>query len=116
MAVVGSGSLSLHPPPPCFSVLVSPPPRHRPCAHALPVSGSPPTVPVVSKTSGAVYEKALIERYIGQSPPPSPHPASRSHAAEENGTDPISGEPLTKDDLVDVKASECGVPRRPATR
>lgn len=71
MAVVGSGSLSLHPPPPCFSVLVSPP-RPRPCAHAPPVSGSPPTVPVVSKTSGAVYEKALIERYIGQWLPRSP--------------------------------------------
>jgi hypothetical protein len=36
-----------------------------------------------------VYEKALIERYI-----------------EENGTDPISGEALTKEDLVEVKASE----------
>lgn len=53
------------------------------------VSGAPPTAPVVSKTSGTVYEKALIERYI-----------------EENGTDPISGEPLTKEDLIDVKASE----------
>jgi hypothetical protein len=52
------------------------------------VSGSPPTAPVVSKTSGTVYEKALIERYI-----------------EENGTDPLSGEALTLDDLVDVKAS-----------
>lgn len=36
-----------------------------------------------------MYEKALIERYI-----------------EENGTDPISGEALTKEDLVEVKASE----------
>lgn len=66
--------LSLHPPAPCFSVLVS----LAPPGHVLtpPVSGSPPTVPVVSKTSGAVYEKALIERYIGQSttPPPPPHP------------------------------------------
>jgi hypothetical protein len=35
-----------------------------------------------------VYEKALIERYV-----------------EENGTDPISGEALTKEDLIDVKAS-----------
>jgi hypothetical protein len=53
------------------------------------VSGSPPTAPVVSKTSGSVYEKALIERYI-----------------EENGTDPISGEALTMEDLIDVKASQ----------
>lgn len=71
-------SLSLHLPAPCFSVLVSSPPlpHPQPRAHLPPVSGSPPTVPVVSKTSGTVYEKALIERYIGQSttspPPPLP--------------------------------------------
>jgi hypothetical protein len=35
-------------------------------ADPAPVSGSPPTAPVVSKTSGTVYEKALIERYIGK--------------------------------------------------
>lgn len=35
-------------------------------ANAIAVSGSPPTNPVVSKTSGTVYEKALIERYIGE--------------------------------------------------
>lgn len=35
-------------------------------ADAIAVSGSPPNVPVVSKTSGTVYEKALIERYIGE--------------------------------------------------
>lgn len=55
------------------------------------VSGAPPTAPVVSKTTGTVYEKALIERYI-----------------DENGTDPLSGEALTKEDLVDVKASKFG--------
>ncbi|KAL1410621.1 hypothetical protein Q8F55_004638 [Vanrija albida] len=59
------------------------------------ISGSPPQVPVVSKTSGTVYEKALIERYI-----------------EENGTDPISGEALTKDDLIDVKAKPSTLPPR----
>ncbi|WVQ97432.1 hypothetical protein IAU59_004545 [Kwoniella sp. CBS 9459] len=63
------------------------------------ISGSPPTAPVVSKTSGTVYEKALIERYI-----------------EENGTDPISGEPLTKEDLVDVKAKPSTIPPRPANQ
>lgn len=63
------------------------------------ISGSPPTVPVVSKTSGTVYEKALIERYI-----------------EENGTDPISGEALTKDDLIDVKAKPSTLPPRPANQ
>ncbi|WRT64178.1 uncharacterized protein IL334_001107 [Kwoniella shivajii] len=63
------------------------------------ISGSPPTAPVVSKTSGTVYEKALIERYI-----------------EENGTDPISGEPLTKEDLIDVKAKPSTLPPRPANQ
>jgi len=78
------------------------------------VSGSPPTVPVVSKTSGTVYEKALIERYIGE-----PAFAFRSrytthHPPDENGTDPISGEALTKEDLVDVKANPSTLPPRPA--
>ncbi|KAK1926737.1 putative nuclear matrix protein NMP200 [Papiliotrema laurentii] len=63
------------------------------------ISGSPPTVPVVSKTSGTVYEKALIERYI-----------------EENGTDPTTGEALTKEDLVDVKAKPSTLPPRPASQ
>jgi pre-mRNA-processing factor 19 len=63
------------------------------------ISGSPPTNPVVSKTSGTVYEKALIERYI-----------------EENGTDPISGEALTKEDLVEVKAKPSTLPPRAATQ
>ncbi|WVR05916.1 hypothetical protein IAU60_002942 [Kwoniella sp. DSM 27419] len=63
------------------------------------ISGSPPTAPVVSKTSGTVYEKALIERYI-----------------DENGTDPISGEALTKEDLIDVKAKPSTIPPRPANQ
>ncbi|ORX35988.1 putative nuclear matrix protein NMP200 [Kockovaella imperatae] len=63
------------------------------------ISGSPPTVPVVSKTSGTVYEKALIERYI-----------------DENGTDPISGEALTREDLIDVKAKPSTLPPRPANQ
>lgn len=45
------------------------------------VSGSPPTVPVVSK-SGTVYEKALIERYIGQSR--SPMTAFKLHTSAED--------------------------------
>ncbi|EIW72796.1 hypothetical protein TREMEDRAFT_67061 [Tremella mesenterica DSM 1558] len=63
------------------------------------ISGSAPTNPVVSKTSGTVYEKSLILRYI-----------------EENGTDPISGEPLTIDDLIDVKAKPSTLPPRPANQ
>ncbi|KAK4686241.1 pre-mRNA-processing factor 19, partial [Tremellales sp. Uapishka_1] len=63
------------------------------------ISGSPPVVPVVSKLSGTVYEKALIERYI-----------------ESNGTDPVSGEALTKEDLIEVKAKPNTLPPRASTQ
>lgn len=53
------------------------------------VSGEPPTTPVVSKKSGLVYEARLIRKYI-----------------QENGKDPISGEELVEDDLLEIKASE----------
>ena len=56
----------------------------------LAVSGEPPTTPVVSKKSGLVYEARLIRKYI-----------------QENAKDPISGEELSEEDLVEVKASEC---------
>ncbi|KAK9475170.1 Prp19/Pso4-like-domain-containing protein, partial [Dipodascopsis tothii] len=49
------------------------------------ISGAPPTAAVVSRKSGCVFERALIEAYIDQ-----------------NGTDPISGEPLTTADLVTI--------------
>ncbi|SRR5258708_4190403 len=52
------------------------------------LSGEPPQEPVVSAKSGHVYEKRLIEKYIS-----------------ENGTDPISGEKLTEEELITVKAS-----------
>jgi hypothetical protein len=53
------------------------------------VSGEPPTTPVVSKKSGLVFEARLIRKYI-----------------QENGKDPISGEELTEEDIIEVKASE----------
>ena len=53
------------------------------------VSGEPPKVPVVSKKSGLVYEQRLIHKYI-----------------EENGKDPVTGDTLELDDLIEIKSSE----------
>lgn len=50
------------------------------------LSGEPPQVPVVCSKSGHVYERRLIEKYIA-----------------ENGTDPISGDKLTTEDLIAIK-------------
>ncbi|KAI1465188.1 Prp19-domain-containing protein [Daldinia caldariorum] len=60
------------------------------------LSGEAPQEPVVSKLSGAVFEKRLIEKYI-----------------EENGKDPVSGEDLTVDDLLLIKSSRVVRPRPP---
>lgn len=51
------------------------------------LSGEPPQDPVVSK-SGCIYERRLITKYIA-----------------ENGTDPLTGEKLSEEDLITVKAS-----------
>ena len=53
------------------------------------VSGESPAIPVISKKSGLVYEQRLILKYI-----------------QENGKDPITGEELIEDDLIEVKSSE----------
>ncbi|KAF9677765.1 hypothetical protein SADUNF_Sadunf08G0141500 [Salix dunnii] len=58
------------------------------------VSGEVPEQPVVSKKSGILYEKRLIERQIS-----------------EYGKCPITGEPLTMDDIVPVKAGKIVKPR-----
>ncbi|XDG01191.1 hypothetical protein ABKA04_000806 [Annulohypoxylon sp. FPYF3050] len=60
------------------------------------LSGEAPQEPVVSKLSGAIFEKRLIEKYI-----------------EENGKDPVSGEDLTLDDLLPVRSSRIVRPRPP---
>lgn len=50
------------------------------------VSGEAPQQPVVSVKSGNVFEKRLIEKYIA-----------------DHGKDPVTGEELTADDLIEVK-------------
>ncbi|KAI0594862.1 cell cycle control protein [Biscogniauxia sp. FL1348] len=60
------------------------------------ISGEAPQEPVVSKLSGAVFEKRLIEKYI-----------------QENGKDPVSGQDLTLDDLLLIKSTRVVRPRPP---
>mmetsp|Transcript_35045 Transcript_35045/g.82542 ORF Transcript_35045/g.82542 Transcript_35045/m.82542 type:complete len:508 (+) Transcript_35045:106-1629(+) len=58
------------------------------------MSGETPNEPVVSRKSGHLFEKRLVSKYV-----------------EENGTCPVSGEELSLDDLVDVKANNAVKPR-----
>jgi len=52
------------------------------------VSNEVPEVPVVSPVSGSVFEKRLIEKYL-----------------RENGNlDPVNGEPLVPESLIDIKS------------
>ncbi|KAG8631066.1 hypothetical protein KVT40_000206 [Elsinoe batatas] len=60
------------------------------------ISGEAPQHPVASRKSGNVYEKRLIEQYI-----------------RENGTDPVNGEELTTDDLLDLQQPRTVKPRPP---
>lgn len=64
---------------------------------AFTVSGEAPEEPVVSKKTGTVFEKRLIEKYI-----------------EENGKDPITGDELDLEDLLPIKSARVVRPR-PAT-
>jgi hypothetical protein len=50
------------------------------------ISGLVPTDPVISRTSGHLFERALIEK-----------------ALLEDSRCPVSGEPLTADDLISVQ-------------
>lgn len=52
------------------------------------VSGEVPQEPVVSRKSGALFEKRLISKYI-----------------QEEGKCPVTGEDLEEDDLIVVKGS-----------
>ncbi|KAJ4827967.1 Pre-mRNA-processing factor 19 1 [Turnera subulata] len=58
------------------------------------ISGAVPEEPVVSKSSGLLFEKRLIERHIA-----------------EYGKCPVTGEPLTMDDIVPVKSGKIVKPR-----
>ncbi|KAK7427241.1 hypothetical protein QQZ08_006177 [Neonectria magnoliae] len=60
------------------------------------ISGEAPQEPVVSKKSGVVYEKRLIEQYIN-----------------EHATEPGSGEALTAEDLLPIHSSRIVRPRPP---
>lgn len=51
------------------------------------VSNEIPDVPVISPSSGAIFERRLIEKYI-----------------QENGVDPITGKDLTADELIEIKS------------
>ena len=51
------------------------------------VSNETPETPVVSPVSGHIFERRLIEKYIAA-----------------NGTDPMNGETLTTEQLVQVKS------------
>ncbi|TIA91279.1 hypothetical protein E3P99_01143 [Wallemia hederae] len=61
------------------------------------LSGEQPQKPVVSAKSGHLFEKRLIDKYI-----------------TENGKDPISGEQLSSDDLIELKSESNTPPRPPA--
>ncbi|XP_059632306.1 pre-mRNA-processing factor 19 [Cornus florida] len=58
------------------------------------ISGEVPEEPVVSKKSGLLYEKRLIERHIS-----------------DYGKCPITGEPLNMDDIVPIKTGKIVKPR-----
>ncbi|KAK9804685.1 hypothetical protein WJX72_000013 [[Myrmecia] bisecta] len=63
------------------------------------ISGNVPEDPVINKSTGQLYERRLVEKYV-----------------QENGKDPISGQPLDLDDLVSIKTSKTVKPRpSPAT-
>nr|XP_043609248.1 pre-mRNA-processing factor 19 [Erigeron canadensis] len=58
------------------------------------ISGEVPEEPVVSKTSGLLFEKRLIQRHIS-----------------DFGKCPVTGEPLTMDDLIPIKTGKVVKPR-----
>ncbi len=52
------------------------------------ITGELAEVPVISKKSGHVFEKRVIEKYI-----------------EANQTDPINNQPLTKNDIIALQGN-----------
>ncbi|KAF2190226.1 Prp19-domain-containing protein [Zopfia rhizophila CBS 207.26] len=60
------------------------------------ISGEAPQVPVASRKSGNVFEKRLIEAHIA-----------------EHHTDPVTGEDLSTEDLIELKSPRVVKPRPP---
>ncbi|KAE8229194.1 hypothetical protein CF326_g5843, partial [Tilletia indica] len=61
------------------------------------ISGEPPQEPVINKKTGQLYERRLIVKYVA-----------------DNQSDPVTGQPLSEDDLVELKASpKTAIPRPP---
>lgn len=60
------------------------------------ISGEAPREPVASRKSGNVFEKRLIEAHIA-----------------ENHTDPVTGEDLAVEDLIELKSPQVVTPRPP---
>ncbi|KAF3910764.1 hypothetical protein ABW20_dc0100648 [Dactylellina cionopaga] len=60
------------------------------------ISGETPQVPAISSKSGHIFEKRLIESYI-----------------QEHGKDPVTGEELKLEDLIDLKTNRTVRPRPP---
>lgn len=62
------------------------------------ISGSVPERPVVSRASGRIFERRLIEQYVS-----------------EHGTDPVTGESMTLDgdDLIEIVATDAEAVARP---
>lgn len=54
------------------------------------ISGQPPLHPVLSSKSGHVYEKELVLKYLN----------------ENDGKDPITGDSLSVDELVEIKTGK----------
>uniref|UniRef100_A0A8C3A0D3 Pre-mRNA-processing factor 19 n=1 Tax=Cyclopterus lumpus TaxID=8103 RepID=A0A8C3A0D3_CYCLU len=61
------------------------------------ISNEVPEHPCVSPVSSQVFERRLIEKYIA-----------------ENGTDPMNGQPLSEEQLVDIKVSHPIRPKAPS--
>lgn len=64
----------------------------KPELNSITVSNEVPEHPCVSPVSNQVFERRLIEKYIA-----------------ENGTDPMNGQPLSEEQLVDIKGGFLGV-------
>lgn len=61
------------------------------------ISNEPPEEPVISRSSGHLFEKRLVEKYI-----------------QQNGTHPVTQETITTDDLLPLQSARVVQPRAPS--